>query len=116
MKNKDQIKKTISDLHKALDRHEELISSFRIHIERLVNASNSTKVQSDDLPVLECRPKGLGYSPEFRGCVATYVNTLTVQTNMSKSRATRVLGRALKMKPGTLYSWIRSSTDLKNIT
>lgn len=64
------------------------------------------KLESPDLPAIELKYKGLGYTPEFRECVASYVNTLTLQTNMSKSRATRVLGKALKMKPGTLYSWL----------
>jgi hypothetical protein len=107
MKNKDQIKKTITELRKALDRHEELIRSFRLHIEHLISTTQNMKLEEEaDLPEIELKYKGLGYTPEFRECVASYVNTLTVKTNMSKSRATRVLGKALKMKPGTLYSWL----------
>ena len=64
------------------------------------------KLEVAELPGIELKYKGLGYTPEFRECVASYVNTLTLKTNMSKSRATRVLGKALKMKPGTLYSWL----------
>lgn len=106
MKSKEEIKKTIKDLKKSLDRYESQILKYRKHIEHLIvaNGKASPKADVHKLPTPEAEANTVESSPEIHLTVASFIAQLSADTQLSKVKVKKIVKRPLKAaKPEGLY-------------